>query len=451
MARPTKVHADPTRAFFVRMITRDITLEDCILDLIDNSVDAAWKNSGGHALDLADETDLSEYEIEIGISQSEFSISDNCGGISFEEAVDRTFTFGRSDEYPDDDYSIGVYGIGMKRAIFKLGNQIEIRSTHQTETTDDHFRVPIDVQSWLADKQATNWDFNIEDYPAAKESGVIILVTELNEGAAAEFSTKAFANKLSRIVGRDYSLHLQRGLQVKINGELVKRWPMEMLVGEEIAPFRTTTIIENSGREVKVEILAGMLAPPPDDYEPDEDDRDENRSGWYVICNGRVVLAANKTELTGWGASLAKWHPQYSGFIGLIVFSSKHAVDLPLTTTKRNVDQGAAVYRKALASTTEVTKTWTSYTNARKGQIKYAQSKEASSKALDIRVVEASSTMGLPILEDKKAERLSGISYKMPSKQVTALAEAMGDISMANKDVGIKSFDYAYSDFVGEK
>lgn len=41
VAGKAKATAFPTKAFFVRMITRDISLEDCILDLIDNSVDGA--------------------------------------------------------------------------------------------------------------------------------------------------------------------------------------------------------------------------------------------------------------------------------------------------------------------------------------------------------------------------------------------------------------------------
>ena len=38
-----KAHATPTKDFFVRMITKDISLEDCILDLIDNCLDGARK------------------------------------------------------------------------------------------------------------------------------------------------------------------------------------------------------------------------------------------------------------------------------------------------------------------------------------------------------------------------------------------------------------------------
>jgi hypothetical protein len=32
------INASPRKAFFTDMLTRDITLEDCILDLIDNSI-----------------------------------------------------------------------------------------------------------------------------------------------------------------------------------------------------------------------------------------------------------------------------------------------------------------------------------------------------------------------------------------------------------------------------
>ena len=37
-AEKKRADANPTKAFFVRMITRDITLEDCIFDLVDNSI-----------------------------------------------------------------------------------------------------------------------------------------------------------------------------------------------------------------------------------------------------------------------------------------------------------------------------------------------------------------------------------------------------------------------------
>ena len=93
--REDKVDASPTKAFFVNMITRDITLGDTILDLIDNSIDAAWHNEGGPPMELADTVDLSAYRISIFASPERFSIRDNCGGMTLDDAVEHAFSFGR--------------------------------------------------------------------------------------------------------------------------------------------------------------------------------------------------------------------------------------------------------------------------------------------------------------------------------------------------------------------
>ena len=77
------------------MITRDITLEDCILDLIDNSVDGAWRGAGSRPIGLAEEADLSKYSISINVSPESFSILDNCGGMTLNDAVNHAFSFGR--------------------------------------------------------------------------------------------------------------------------------------------------------------------------------------------------------------------------------------------------------------------------------------------------------------------------------------------------------------------
>ena len=39
------IHADPTKDFFVKMITRDIDLQDCIFDLLDNAIDGARRSA----------------------------------------------------------------------------------------------------------------------------------------------------------------------------------------------------------------------------------------------------------------------------------------------------------------------------------------------------------------------------------------------------------------------
>ena len=128
-----KAKAHPTKAFFVRMLTRDISAEDCILDLIDNSIDAAWAATHATPKTLEVGRKLAKYKIQLTINKDHFVVSDNCGGISLDDAANYAFTFGRDSLEGRTDYSVGVYGIGMKRAIFKLGTNILVRSTFRGE------------------------------------------------------------------------------------------------------------------------------------------------------------------------------------------------------------------------------------------------------------------------------------------------------------------------------
>ena len=44
MMTANKIKANPTKDFFITMLTRDIEIHRSVLDLIDNSVDAATLN-----------------------------------------------------------------------------------------------------------------------------------------------------------------------------------------------------------------------------------------------------------------------------------------------------------------------------------------------------------------------------------------------------------------------
>lgn len=186
--------ANPTKAFFVSMITRDITLADCILDLIDNSVDSAWKKEGSSPMVLDDDTNLSAYRISISVSPQEFYIKDNCGGMSLEDAREHAFSFGKRFSDQIERYGIGVYGIGMKRAVFKLGREIRVKSTYTDKDRESalvSFAVPINVDSWMKE-DTPPWDFQITEAEDLDESGVEISVRNLTDATEAAFSNPTF-------------------------------------------------------------------------------------------------------------------------------------------------------------------------------------------------------------------------------------------------------------------
>lgn len=448
MTPPLKADASPTKAFFVRMLTRDIALDDCIFDLLDNSLDGAWESTGTNPSEITVDTKLEAFSIDITISPDLFKITDNCGGISLVEAQNYAFTFGRKDDEPTSQYSVGVYGIGMKRAVFKIGTSISIDSTYETEGRLAGFRVPIDVNEWTQD-ETEDWDFSIEETPAGSSAGVTIEVRNLTEETRQKFADPTFVRSLRQSLGRDYLLPLQRGLTITLNGDPVIGQRIVLLESEEFGAMRHK--YEEDG--VTVEIVAGMVSPPPDDADPETQARPDQLSGVYVVCNGRVVLAADRTSVTGWGSTWRQqWHGQYSGFVAMMLFSAEDAAKLPMTTTKRSVDASSAVYARALVQLANPVGDWITYTNQRKSERERAKASEQQSKPTPLANVRPREKVQLPNLSQGKPRvRPANINYSVPLKRLKALADAMGSINLTYREVGIKSFDFAYENLVGEE
>jgi len=436
-----KAKAHPTKAFFVRMLTRDITLEDCILDLIDNSVDAAWSSVNATPTKVEAGRKLSKFQIDITFSEEGFEIKDNCGGISFDDAVDYAFTFGRDQlGGGPDDFTIGVYGIGMKRAVFKLGNKINVRSS---PAKGDSFAVPINVKEWMARSKLDDWDFDIDAAEGLPQPGVEIQVVELDSDTALTFSDPGFEPALRNTIARDYLLSLMQGLTITLNDKPVEGWDITFRSSPEFQPMRQGY----GDGEVTVEIYAGMNRPPPSSSGPTERETDRI-SGWYVLCNGRVVVAADRSDLTVWGQStIPNWHGQYKGFVGLVLFSSKQPSLLPMTTTKRSVDESSSVYRRALVKMRTPTRAWIDYTNARKTMTDEAREKESKTTPIPIEKVKARKSVKLPKTISGKKD--ANILYTVSVSRVRALGKEFGRSTMAYAEVGRKSFEYAYERLVG--
>ena len=451
---PSKALAQPTKPFFVTMITRDISLEDSILDLIDNSADAALRCEKSRPVDLTKTVDLKKYSVDIRLSEESFEILDTCGGLSLDDAANYAFSFGRRSGAPPSPYTVGVYGIGLKRAIFKIGTNILISSTHVHRNPSrgesprtDSFQVPIDVPRWMKDESDV-WDFDIEPCDPAEISGVSIRILQLDSSAATSFGSPSFLAALRDTISTAYALHLDCGLTIRLNGSEIKAALPDFRQSKSILPARIQTKDEQV-TEVTVEILAGMSMPPPDDNEPDQSAGTEELYGWYLACNGRFVVIADKTNLTGWGKNrLPRWHRQYAGFFGVVLFSAEDPMLLPLTTTKRSIDGSSAVYTRAQLVMKELSRQWITYTNKRKGARKRARKYEAETKAVSISKIEARDGLKLPRLIAEPSDPETVVTYKVPSRELVNLALAFGRPRSSPSRVGKSSFDYAYRDLV---
>lgn len=363
--------AIPTKQFFVSMLTRDISLVDAILDLIDNSLDGALRVANGS------EPDYARHFVSIELGENHFLIRDNCGGIPREIARKYAFKMGRD---PDDDRdsdaeTIGMYGVGMKRAIFKMGRDSSVHTAHD----GDDFTVIISP-AWLDDK---DWsDLPISDSKPTEKldtPGTVIEVCSLYPNVSRHFGNDAFVNELRTAVGEHFTVFLQRGLKVEVNGEPVKPVRVEVLVSSEAtgpAPYVYRKVIEGVTVSISVGLNSGR------GFEEDEDEsidfersRSATAAGWTVFCNDRAVIVGDKSRLTGWGDGIPMYHPQFSIITGIVEFRSALAEKLPITTTKRALDTSSEVWLEAKVKMREGLRVWINYTNNWKNHPRSDQSK----------------------------------------------------------------------------
>lgn len=435
-ATTNKIQADPTKDFFVNMITRDIALADCIFDLLDNSIDGARRR-----MDSSLAYPFAGYEIKLSFNKDIFVISDNCGGILLSEAENHAFHFGRKSSGESDvKGGIGLYGIGMKRALFKIGKWAEVISN----TTDANFRVEIDVLAWMGREK---WDFSWEPIPAAQVHGTTINVKNLNPGIGDIFSDSAFRGDLIKAIARDYTFFIDKGLKIFVDGVDVMSFKYALKKNANIEPGVKT--YDDDG--VHVRIIAGLIEDLPDDIPEEIRPQAIDRFGWYVICNDRVVLAADKTDKTVWGNdNFASWHPQYAGFGGFVFFQCDDQNKLPWTTTKRDLDDSSPLYRRTLSNMKQMTADFTSYTNRRKAELENAKKLESKSENVDVYSFSQPQTdastrsvsLKLPTFTTTTAPSMVSVSYKRKKTEVDLVKKELGDQFMSNTSMGQATFDY---------
>ncbi len=436
------VHAEPTKDFFIRMITRDITLQDCIFDLLDNCLDGAGREIKLKQPNPHEEQRYQGFWAKVVLEHDRFEIADNCGGITLTDAVEYAFHFGRRTDAPSDvNHSIGLYGIGMKRAVFKIGKKINVESH-----ADQSFLVHIDVDEWAKDPD--DWDFEYEQLPKHKEHGTTIRITALNEGIADEFRQVVFKNNLIKNIARDYSFFLQKGFAVSIGDQQVQPFLFCLRESEDFKPIKIQYQDETG---VDVEILAGLAGSPPDDISPEVKLDKLEYSGWFVLCNDRVVIAGDKTDRTVWGEGVFPgWHPQYNSFMGIVSFRSNDPVKLPWVTTKRDIDQTSPLYRRAVAKMKDATREYLDYTNERKEDLEKAKKLEQAANLKPLRQITLSEKMGLPRFTAGPKIKRATISYHQPIEKVTKAKHAFGNLAMSNKAIGEATFEYYFKNEVEE-
>lgn len=226
--------ASPAKRFFIYMLVKDIELVPSVVDLVDNSVDAARArlgaasasttaavpDDGRQAIDAMAEQaaarpDMSEFWIHVTATPDRFEIRDNGGGIPLDTAERYAFRFGRPEDFPGSPLAVGQFGVGMKRALFKLGTRFKVSSI----SDGSRFELPVDVDEWARDLDS-RWQFVFSeadrDYAPAPTDvlGTTIEVDRLHDSVSEDFGSRSVLGRLRLDLELRHQSALESGLTV---------------------------------------------------------------------------------------------------------------------------------------------------------------------------------------------------------------------------------------------
>lgn len=227
----------------------------------------------------------------------------------------------------------------MKRALFKFGRFFEVHSA----TPDDEWAVQVDVDLW---EQTSDWHFAWAEAPRERDvgrenPGTIVVVERLRPEVSARFNTNNFENTIISLIKSKHRQFIASGLEVTVNGTHLDATNIYLLVGDRIKPGVDTLHFNGTDAPVDVKILVGIGPSSPKD------------AGWFVICNGRIILEADRRQATGWGIAeegadrimIPSFHNQFARFRGIVSFESSDSSRVPWNTTKTDIDQDSPVWQ----------------------------------------------------------------------------------------------------------
>ena len=423
----------PTKRLLVEIITKDINVHDSILDLIDNSVDSYARHK------IRDRR-----KIEIEITNKSLIIEDNCGGIDKDTLMNHVF---RSGELPGFvAQTIGYYGIGLKRALFKLADEF----VFETYDGKDYSKISMNVKDWK-EKDDSDWNIplDIKDKISlkGKKPFTKITVNKYKEEIP-RILTTIFINKLKSDLSIYYTRFIEKDIQFVFNKVQVEAFDLEATYSKEIRPILIDEIYEN----VKYKIYCWV--------EPKADSRDvrvQEKNGWNIFMNKRLIMINDKSSVTGWSREnneLPNYHNIYNQFRGMVMIESSDPSLLPINTTKNNFNLEHPFYHHIKKRMIETARPIITYLSNKYNRDKIDNVDREIDQEINKDIVDKKELKTTPI-DDlkpqskfnppklKKKPDTAKIIFERPQKKVDKVKQIYN--LRSNPEVGAYTFDYFWS------
>jgi len=408
-------------AFLEAALTQDISTLDAVLDLIDNSIDAAradsLKASYNGSSKLPD--NYSSYEVKIRIDSDSFRIIDNCSGIEEDELTKNTLYTNR---YSSHEYGIGRYGIGLKRSLLKIGTDYSLA----VDNGKREYKARFDNKGIGGNKENR---VVASEYETRGRKKTLFCISNLKDEIKAEFrSGPWFKNAVNEISVR-YGAFLKKGLKITLHNAAIsstftpKGVAPRLRTDCKFKPTRKRMSID--GVEVLIEsgIHEDYVFPGEEGHSISSNKRLTDYFGIYFSCNDRIIVSASTEKEYGWNA---KWHSEYNGFVCWVRFIAKDPSKLPWNTSKTALRTDSALFLTVKEKLqpiadhyrTEIKRRYSKNDTKTKGKVRKEHSVKSENTLSKERNSASGATPGVEVVATSQIDRQkvqSSASYRKPA------------------------------------
>jgi len=307
------INATPSKRLYLSIIA-DYDVKKAICELIDNALDI-WV--------LAGRTRKLNVAITLDANQQTIRAVDNAGGI---KKVDLHFIVAPGyTGNPEHQKIIGMFGVGTKRAVVALAQEVRIRTRHEAETYQVEFN-----DDWI--KDSDDWRL-----PAFRVDNIQRGTTEIELTKLRKKITENTILQLRNHLSATYAKFLKdRKVMIYLNGKSVKPVTFDNWAyppGYEPRVY-SGSIPTEDGESVMVNAIGGLTleSSPAGEY------------GVYFYCNDRLVASSLTTYEVGFATGLAgKPHADIS-LTRVVVCLNGEARFMPWNSSKSDINTSDEVF-----------------------------------------------------------------------------------------------------------
>lgn len=325
------VDATPLKRMYLSIIA-DYDLNKAICELIDNALDLWVKNHRESHLTI---------DILLDQAQQRIEVRDNAGGLDKSELA---YIVGPGHTGNlETDRTIGIFGVGTKRAVVALSQDIRIRTRKQRNET---YQIELD-DAWI--RENDDWMLPVYRIDSIPEGSTFIELVKLRKNL-----TDVIIKDLVTHLGATYS-RFMRNHKIKITVNTADLEPIKFENWAFPPNYEPRiyfgTVEAQDGKTVRVKAVAGLTM---------ESSPSGGEYGVYFYCNNRLIARGLKTYDVGFTKGIAgKPHADIS-LARIIVFMSGEARLMPWNSSKSDIDPSHPIFDSLRGWLLHVVKDYTS-------------------------------------------------------------------------------------------